>query len=100
MYTAVANGVAIPAGVYLTTQTQKDQVADGYLGIVVFMDITNYVDGTFTLEIDAKDPSSGLYTPILIGAGQAGNGLTVYKIYPGLIPVDNAVANDVLTESW
>lgn len=94
------NITAIPAGAYTTTQIQADQSGGGGRGIRVTLNVTNAGTGSITLEIDAKDPTSGIYTSLLTGSAITANGTTIYEVYPGLTPVANSVVNDVLPLNW
>ena len=100
MFSPSEAGVAIPSGTFNSTQTQSDQISDLYKGIVVLFNVSARVDGTYTLEIDGKDPASLQYYQILVGTGIVATGMNVYRVYPGLIAVANATVNDVLPENW
>lgn len=50
--------------------------------------------------IQAQNPTSGNWYDVLVGAAITATGLTVLKVYPGITPVANAAASDVLPATW
>lgn len=71
-------------------------------GIVVTLDIT-VASGTggLTLVIESQDSASGKFVTILAGvANLIVTGTTQYKVYPGLTPAANAVANDIIPRNF
>jgi len=68
-------------------------------GIVVFTDITAFTSGGLTIAIQAKDPLSLKYVTILQSAVLAAVGTTRMRVYPGLTPVANLAADDVLSRA-
>lgn len=50
--------------------------------------------------IQAKDPISGTYYSLLVGASIAATGITILKVYPGIVAVANASASDVLPRTF
>ncbi len=81
-------------------QTQADQTNLGGRGLDVVLNVTSAGTGSITLEIDGKDPASGTYFALLVGAAVTTVGTTVYRVYPGLTAVANATASDVLPRTW
>jgi hypothetical protein len=50
--------------------------------------------------IKGKDPISGTYYSLLVGSSIASTGITILKIYPGILAVANAAASDILPRTW
>jgi hypothetical protein len=88
------------SGARTTTQTSSDKTNTAARGIRVVLDVTVAGTGSVTLEIDAKDATSGKYTPLLTGAAVTTNSTNVYVVYPNLTPVANSIASDVLPTTW
>lgn len=77
-----------------------DQVNANYKGAHIFINITNYVSGTYTVNIQEKDPVSGTYVTILSSAALGANGITVLKVYPGITAATNLSVSDILPRQW
>jgi hypothetical protein len=90
----------LASGARTTTQTQADQTNAGHKGIRVVTDITSAGTGSITVSIDAKDPASGKYVPMLASAALATNQTKTLFIYPGSLNTANAAANDSLPLKW
>ncbi len=82
-----------------TTQTQADQTNLVSHGLHLIVDVTSAGTGSITPKIQGKD-ANGIYYDILVGSAITSTGTNVLKIYPGLVPVTNGVANDVLPLTW
>jgi len=50
--------------------------------------------------IQGKDPISGEYYDILVGAAITTTGINILKIYPGIIATPNASASDILPRTY
>lgn len=85
----------LPSGARSTTQTQTDQVNTSYRGLHLIIDVTNAGTGSITPKIQGKD-ANGVYYDLLVGAAISSTGTNVLKIYPGITPVTNGTANDIL----
>lgn len=95
------NLTAIASAVYNSTQTQADQTNYNWRGITVVMDATAVVSaGSFTLEIDGKDPVSGKYYSLLTGAAVSTVSTNVYSVYPGITATANVSASAVLPRTF
>lgn len=68
--------------------------------IVVFDMIDASASPSVTLSITGDEPVTGVGWNILVGLPITANGTYIYKVYPGLIPVPNAVANDIIPRTW
>ena len=55
---------------------------------------------SITPTIQAKDPVSGLYYDLLVGLPITTVGTNVLKVYPGISPVLNASASDLLPRTY
>lgn len=83
-----------------TTQTINGTNYNGR-GISVILDMTAIGAGaTWTVSIDATDGTSGKFVNLLTGAAVAGNGTTMYRVYPGLTAVANVDANGFVPRSY
>lgn len=98
---ALANDVTLLASAArTTTQTSADLINPGSAGIRVVLDMTVVGTGSVTVAINAKDVASGKYVALLTGAAVITNSTNVYKVYPGLTAVANAVASDVVPRTF
>lgn len=55
---------------------------------------------SITPTIRGKDPVSGKYYDLLVGAAIAATGTVILKIGPALTAAGNLVANDFIPRSW
>ena len=55
---------------------------------------------TITPVIQGWDETADIYYDILVGAPISTIGINVIKVYPGLQPSPNAIANDILPYEW
>lgn len=93
--------VILSSAVRAATVNGVDRKNYGARGIILIFDQT-VVPGvqTVTPKIQGKDPASGKYYDILVGAAQVGIITVQMKIYPGLVAAANVAANDVLPKTW
>lgn len=52
--------------------------------------------GSVTLTIQGKDPATGNYYTLLVGAAVTTNVANKYTVFPGATAAANATANDIL----
>ena len=97
---ANTDNTLIASAPFTTTQTGADQTNPTGKGLQVVLDMTVVGTGSVTLEIDGKDSVSGKYYALLVGTAVVTNVTNVYRVYPGLVAVANAVANDILPKTW
>lgn len=97
---ANTDNTLIASAALTTTQTGADQTNPTGKGLQVVLDMTVVGTGSVTLEIDGKDSVSGKYYALLVGTAVVTNVTNVYRVYPGLVAVANAVANDILPKTW
>ena len=78
-----------------TTQTSPDIVCNYARSIDVILDATVNAggSGSITVTINGKDPTSGKYYPLLVGAAVVTVTTNVYRVGVGLTAASNAVAN-------
>lgn len=84
----------LPSAAYATTQTSADQLNVNGHCLHVVLDVTVIGTATATVTINGKDPASGKYYPLLVGAAVSTNSTNVYRVGPALTAVANSVAND------
>jgi len=89
--TAVANTSVIAS---------NDQANGSWRGAMFAVAVSNFVSGTVTVTVQAKDPVSGNYVTLLASAALAANGTTLLTIYPGIAVSANVSANTVLPATW
>lgn len=87
-----------------TANVQADDVTSRELrGGHIIIEVTavggNGAGPSITPTIYANPSSAGDY-PLLIGAAITTTGITVLKVYPGITPVANLAANDLLPYRW
>lgn len=93
--TAIASGAITAAQV-----NSADQVNDNRRGVHVIINVTVATAGDYTPKIQGKDPVSGTYYDVLVGTAISTTGITILKVYPGILGVANASANDFLPRVW
>lgn len=91
---------ALTATAVTTDQTSADFFAITGKGVKVVIVVTSAGTGSVTPHIQAKDAGSNTYYDLLVGTAITSNGTTVLTIYPGLTPVANVTASDVLPHTW
>jgi hypothetical protein len=70
-------------------------------GCHVIIDATSITDTPSVVPtIQGRDTVSGKYYTLLTGSAITGIGTTILKVYPGLIPAANLVANDILPSKF
>jgi hypothetical protein len=69
-------------------------------GAHIIVNVSSYTSGTLTVTIQGKDPISGSYYSILVGAGITSAGITILKVYPGILAAPNAAASDIIPRTW
>lgn len=88
----------------LTTRTatisSADQYNPGARGGHIITTVSSFVTGTFTVNIQGKDPVSLGYYNILTSPGIVSTGTTVMKVYPGIGTIVNGAASDILPYIW
>lgn len=92
--------VAITAVGATTDQTSADFVNLTGKGVRVVLDMTNAGTGSVVLHIRGKDPASGKYQDLLVGANVTSNSTNTYVVYPTISVSANAIAQDVLPHTF
>ena len=70
---------------------------EGFAGCHVIADLTAGA-GSVVVHIEALDPATGNYYPLLTSASLSGSGTTVLRVHPFLTAAANTVAQDGLPE--
>jgi len=83
-----------------TSQTSPDYKNEWGCGARIFVNMTNVGTGSVTLTFQGKDPTSGQYYNILVGAPIVSNTFTQYSIFPGAAAVANSSVNDIVPLTW
>jgi len=92
-------GTALTSAARTTTTSSADLDNPNARGVHVIVNVSSYVSGTWTPIVQAKNPATAAYYTLLTGTGITGTGVTVLKVYPGLVAASN-VANDVVPKTW
>lgn len=82
------------------TLTSTDRTNSGWRGVMVIVNISARIGGTYTPKIQGKDPLSGNYFDLLVGSSLATTTTTSLTVYPGVASVTNMSANNVLPATW
>jgi len=69
-------------------------------GVVCIINITAITGTSITVTLKGRDTADAVDYPILASAALTGVGTAVLRVYPGLIAVANATANDILPRYW
>lgn len=77
-----------------------DMLNTSWRGGHFVINVTAYTSGTYTPTLQGKDPISGNYYDLLVGAAIGATGMTVLKLYPGIGVVANGSASDILPMVW
>lgn len=72
----------------------------GWRGVQIYIKTTAFTSGTYTPHIQGKDPVSGDYYDILVGAAISGTGNVTLTVYPGITATSNVSASTVLPQTW
>lgn len=84
-----------------TTQTSGLQLNYNARGAIIVLDMIDAsASPSVTLSIQGIEPQTGSTWTIISGLAVTANGASVYRIYPGLIPVANATVNDIVPRTW
>jgi hypothetical protein len=89
----VQTGVVLASAAYTTSQTSADITNTGGRGLVVFLNTTVIGTGSVTVTINGKNPTTGTYYPLLVGAAVVTNTFNTYSVGQGLPATANASAN-------
>lgn len=94
--------VALPSAAYTATATSADLINPSYRGVHVLINVSAYTSGNFTPKIQGKDPVSGNYYDILVGAAisSAPAAVVVLKVYPGITAASNVAVSDIIPQTW
>lgn len=95
-----ASGTLVASGAFTATQNSQDMSNTNLVGAHVIVDVTVVGTGTLTPKLQGKDPASGKYYDLLVGAAISGTGTTVLKIYPGILASGSVAAQDILPAVW
>lgn len=97
----VRPSVLLPSAVYAADQTSEAR-NNGNSGVHVILDVSSLEAGSpsVTMNIQAHDPGSDSWYPLLIGLAVTTVGTNVYKVGRGLVGVANAAAADGLPRRW
>lgn len=68
-------------------------------GVVVLLNVSS-IAGSLTPTIYGYDPVSEATYTLLTGAAVSSAGLYPYRVYPGITPVPNEAASDVVPRYW
>lgn len=80
---------------------KPDLINSNARGIMLTIDTTAFSGSpSVVVTIEGKDDASGKWLPLLVSAAITGTGTVVMRIYPGLTPISNLTANDVLPRTF
>jgi hypothetical protein len=91
---------AITASGATTDQTSADFVNLTGKGLRVVLDMTSAGTGSVVIHIRGKDPASGKYQDLLVGANVTSISTNTYVVYPTITASANAIAQDVLPHTF
>ena len=96
-----SEGVMLASAARTASVNTADHTNHGARGIHVIIDVTSITSSpsvVFTLQ--GLDTASGKYYDLLVSAAIVATGTTVLKLYPGITPVANGAANDILPRAF
>lgn len=95
-------GVLLSSAARTTTTSSSDVTNTSTRGAHIVVNVTAYTSGTWTPVVEGKDPVSGNYYTILTGPAITSTGMTIIKVYPGIMAqsADQPWANDFLPRTW
>lgn len=96
------NTISLPSAARTVTTSAPTHRNDARRGAHVIVDITVNAGGlgSITATIEARDPASLKWYPILVSAALTAVGTTILRVYPGLVAAANLVVNDILPRTW
>lgn len=83
-----------------TTDQSLDQVNYGYQGVILHINVTAGTGFNITPKIRFKDPISGTYVDVLVGAAIVATGHAMLMVGSGITAVTNLVAAVLLPRNW
>lgn len=95
-------GTLLTSAARTVTIASSDVTNTSYRGAHIVVNVTSYTSGTWTPTIQGKDPVSLNYYDICTGPAIAATGMTIIKVYPGVMAIaENApTCNDFLPRTW
>ncbi len=94
------NANLLAATAETATVNTADQINNSWKGGHFIFNASAYTSGTFTPHIQGKDPVSGTYYDICLGAAISSTGITVVKVYPGIATAVTGACSDILPRIW
>lgn len=95
------SGTLLASAARTATTSSADQTNYNGRGCHVIINATaSAATPSVVPTIEGKDAVTGNYYTILTGTAITGAGTTVLKVYPGITPVANGAASDMLPRVW
>ena len=93
------NKLLLPSVARIATTNSPDIANLGANGVHVVIDVTAVTATPSVVPtVQGKDPVSGKYYTLLVGAAITATGTTVLKVFPSATAVANLAANDIVPE--
>jgi len=93
------NKLLLPSVARIATTNSPDIGNLGASGVHIIIDVTAVTATPSVVPtVQAKDPVSGEYYTLLVGAAITATGTTVLKVFPSATAVANLAANDIVPE--
>lgn len=102
--------ILLPAATRSATTTSATQTNTDFRGLHLFiaMDtppgappiVTPFIEGLGVLTESGGEPDDTVPYALLQGPVLTGQGLTVLKLYPGIVPLPSGSASDILPYQW
>lgn len=93
-------GALLASAARTATISSSDQTNYNAKGVHIYLNVSSAGTGSITIAIEEKDPVSGTYVALLTGAAVTTDGITVYKVYPGVTVAANAAVSDIIPRTW
>ncbi len=83
-----------------TTET-VDQDNFNWRGMHAILNVTSITGSpSITFRLQGKDETLNVYYDLLVSSAIATPGVNVFKLYPGIAPIANNAASDILPRIW
>ena len=95
------SGTLLASAARTATVNSSDIVAQFARGVRISIDVTAAsATPSVTPKVQVKDPASGVYSNVLVGAAITGAGHVELAVYPGIEASANVAADAPLAREW
>jgi len=93
-------GTVLASEARTATVDSADQSNYNGRGAHIIINVSSGSGFSVVPKVQAKDPISGSYYDLLVGAAITTTGMVVLRVFPGATAASNLTANDILPRTW